>query len=50
MKVDEHVRHILQARSREERRSRLAQVPFHLRDKVKARVEWEWQRRNTRSR
>jgi hypothetical protein len=48
--VEEFVRFILQARTRQERRDRLAQVPFHLRDKVKARVEMVWQRRNTRSR
>ena len=49
MKVEEYVRQILQARSREERRSRrLARVPFHLRDKVKARVEWEWRRARKR--
>ncbi len=48
MNAEDYVRHILQARSREERRSRLAQVPFHLRDKVKVRVEWEWRRARKR--
>jgi hypothetical protein len=48
--ADEFVRFVLQAYTRQERCSRLAQVPFHLRAKVKARVESVWMRRNTRSR
>ncbi len=50
MNSEEYVRNILQGRSREERRSRLALVPFHLREKVKARVERKWKERNTRNR
>ncbi len=50
MNAEEFVRFILQARNRQERSSRLAQVPFHLREMVKARVERELQRRNTRNR
>jgi len=34
MNAEDYLRHILQARTREERRTRLAQVPFHLRDEV----------------
>jgi hypothetical protein len=40
----DYVRQILQAHSRQERQARLASVPFHLRGKVKAHVEFLWRR------
>jgi hypothetical protein len=42
MNTQDYVRQILQARTRQERQARLANVPFHLRSKVKAHVEFLW--------
>jgi len=49
MQVQDFVKNILQARTKAERQGLLRQVPFHLRDKVKAQVEYQWQRRKKKA-
>ena len=50
MKVDDYVNNILRGKTRQERLAMLQLVPSHLREKVRAIVEWKWETRNTGSR
>ncbi len=49
MNASEYVSQIVRCRSRPERKRVLEQVPYHLRDKLKAEVEHKWKSRNTRN-